>query len=93
LDRAASDLGLSGRVRWCDGECHNQSEQGPHHPHQAVAGAEIRASREVLDLVRDKLDLSLQAIRLRDAGKSWQEVKEAIELSAERNECVGGVKV
>jgi hypothetical protein len=55
-----------------------------HHPRrqpQGIAAAEIRASHEVLELVRDRLDLSLRVIGLRSTGRSWQEVKEALEPS------------
>ena len=45
--------------------------------------AEIRASHEVLEFVRDKPDLSRQVMLLRNAGKSWLEVKDALRASGE----------
>jgi hypothetical protein len=48
--------------------------------------AEIRASHEVLEFVRNKPDLRHQVMQLRDAGKSWREVKNAI---GPRSEPVG----
>ena len=45
--------------------------------------AEILASHEVLEFVRDKPDLSRQVMLLRNAGKSWLEVKEALRASGE----------
>ena len=45
--------------------------------------AEILASHEVLEFVRNKPDLSRKVMQLRDAGKSWREVKNAIGASSE----------
>ena len=43
--------------------------------------AELRASHEVLEFVRDKPDLSLQVMQLRDAGMSWLRVQEVLKSS------------
>jgi hypothetical protein len=43
------------------------------------AEAEMSASHAVMELVRTNSVLSLLVVRLREAGKSWREVKAAIE--------------
>jgi hypothetical protein len=45
----------------------------------ASAEAETSASHAVMELVRTDSVLSLLVVQLRDAGKSWREVKAAIE--------------
>jgi hypothetical protein len=41
--------------------------------------AETSASHAVMELVRSNSVLSLLVVQLRDAGKSWREVKAAVE--------------
>jgi hypothetical protein len=43
------------------------------------AAAEVSASHAVMELVRTNSVLSLLVVQLRDAGKSWREVKAEIE--------------
>ena len=43
------------------------------------AAAETKASHEVMDLVRKNPELSLMVVQLREAGRSWPDVKAAIE--------------
>ena len=43
------------------------------------AEAETSASHAVMELVRTNSALSLLVVQLRDAGKSWREVKAEIE--------------
>ena len=43
------------------------------------AEAEMSASHAVMDLVRTNSVLSLLVVHLREAGKSWREVKAEIE--------------
>ena len=43
------------------------------------AAAETKASHEVMDLVRKHPELSLLVVQLREAGRSWPDVKAAIE--------------
>jgi hypothetical protein len=45
---------------------------------------ETNASHEVMDLVRRSSELSLLVVQLREAGKSWRDVKAAIEAEIER---------
>jgi hypothetical protein len=47
-------------------------------PGDAAAEA-TKASHEVMDLVRGKPELSLLVVQLHEAGRSWPDVKAAIE--------------
>ena len=47
-------------------------------PGDAAAEA-TKASHEVMDLVREKPELSLLVVQLHEAGRSWPDVKTAIE--------------
>jgi len=47
-------------------------------PGDAAAKA-TKASHEVMDLVREKPELSLLVVQLHEAGRSWPDVKTAIE--------------
>lgn len=47
--------------------------------------AELCASHEVLDFVRDKPDLSLRVIQLRNAGMSWLRVQELLKAAQVRD--------
>ena len=47
-------------------------------PGDAAAKA-TKASHEVMDLVREKPELSLLVVQLHEAGRSWPDVKAAIE--------------
>ena len=46
------------------------------------AAAETKASHEVMDLVRKNPELSLLGVQLHEAGRSWPEVKAAVEAKA-----------
>jgi hypothetical protein len=48
-------------------------------PPSRVAAAEMKASHEVMELVRKDPALSLLVVRLRVAGEPWHQVKVAIE--------------
>ena len=48
-------------------------------PLGSTAAAETKASHEVMDLVRDNPELSLLVVQLHEAGRSWPDVKAAIE--------------
>ena len=48
-------------------------------PLGSAAAAETKASHEVMDLVRENRELSLLVVRLHDAGRSWADVKAAVE--------------
>ena len=43
------------------------------------AAAETKASHEVMDLVRENRELSLMVFKLQEAGRSWPDVKAAVE--------------
>jgi hypothetical protein len=43
------------------------------------AAAETKASHEVMDLVRESPELSLMVFKLHGAGRSWPDVKAAVE--------------
>jgi hypothetical protein len=43
------------------------------------AAAETKASHEVMDLVRENPELSLMVFKLHEAGRSWPDVKAAVE--------------
>ncbi len=43
------------------------------------AAAETKASHEVMDLVRENPELSFLVIQLHEAGRSWPDVKAAVE--------------
>jgi hypothetical protein len=43
------------------------------------AAAETKASHEVMDIARENPELSLMVIQLHDAGRSWSDVKAAVE--------------
>ena len=43
------------------------------------AAAETKASHEVMDLVRENPELSRLVVQLHEAGRSWPDVKAAIE--------------
>jgi len=53
-------------------------------PPPLSSAEETHASHEVMELVRSDLDLSLLVIQLREVGKSWREVKAAIEATISR---------
>jgi hypothetical protein len=44
------------------------------------AAAETQARHEVMDLVRENPELSLLVVQLHDAGRSWRDVKAAVEI-------------
>ena len=46
------------------------------------AAAETKASHEVMDLVRENPELSFMVIQLHEAGRSWPDVKAAVEAKA-----------
>jgi len=48
-------------------------------PPNCAAAAETKASHEAMELVRKDHALSLFVIRLREAGRSWPDVKAAVE--------------
>ena len=48
-------------------------------PPNCAAAAETKASHEAMELVREDHALSLFVIRLREAGRSWPNVKAAVE--------------
>ncbi len=48
-------------------------------PPRSEAAVETKASHEVMELVRQNPELGLLVIRLREAGRSWPDVKHAIE--------------
>ena len=47
-------------------------------PPPRSSAEETHASHEVMELVRRDSDLSLLVVQLREAGKSWREVKAVI---------------
>ena len=47
------------------------------------AAAETKASHEVMDLVRDNPELSLLVVQLHGAGRSWPDVKAAVEAKTQ----------
>lgn len=51
----------------------------------ADRAAETKASHEVMELVRVSPELDHLAMRLRDAGTSWREVKAAIDAAIKRD--------
>ena len=48
-------------------------------PPRSEAAVETKASHEVMELVRQKPELGLLVIRLREAGRSWPDVKTEVE--------------
>jgi hypothetical protein len=44
-----------------------------------AAAAETKASHEVMDLVRESPELSFLVVQLHEAGRSWPDVKAAVE--------------
>ena len=48
-------------------------------PQGKEAAAETKASHEVMELVRENPELSLLVVQLHEAGRSWPDVKAAIE--------------
>jgi len=48
-------------------------------PRGKEAAAETKASHEVMDLVREKPEPSLLVVQLHEAGRSWPDVKAAVE--------------
>jgi hypothetical protein len=48
-------------------------------PRGKEAAAETKASHEVMDLVRKNPELSLLVVQLHEAGRSWPDVKAAVE--------------
>ena len=48
-------------------------------PPRKEAATETKASHEVMELVRQNPKLSLLVIQLREAGRSWSDVKAGIE--------------
>jgi len=48
-------------------------------PRGKEAAAETKASHEVMDLVRKNPELSLLVVQLHEAGRSWSDVKAAVE--------------
>jgi hypothetical protein len=53
-------------------------------PPPRSSAEETHASHEVMELVRGDPDLSLRVVQLREAAKSWREVKAAIEAEISR---------
>lgn len=53
-------------------------------PPPRSSAEETHASHEVMELVRSYSDLSLLAVQLREAGKSWRDVKTRIEAEISR---------
>jgi hypothetical protein len=53
-------------------------------PRSRAAAAETKASHEVMELVRKDAVLSLLVVQLREAGRSWAEVKAAVEAKSKR---------
>ena len=52
-------------------------------PQGKEAAAETKASHEVMDLVRENPELSLLVVQLHEAGRSWADVKAAVEQRGE----------
>jgi hypothetical protein len=50
-------------------------------PRGKEAAAETKASHEVMELVRQNTELSLLVVQLREAGRSWPDVKAAVEAA------------
>ena len=48
-------------------------------PPSNAAAAATKASHEVMDLVRKNPELSLLVVQLHEAGRSWPDVKAAVE--------------
>ena len=48
-------------------------------PQGKEAAAETKASHEVMDLVRENPELSFLVVQLHEAGRSWPDVKAAVE--------------
>ena len=48
------------------------------------AAAETQAKHELMDLVRNNRELHLLVFQLRDAGRSWPEVKTAVETKVKK---------
>ena len=48
-------------------------------PQGKEAAAETKASHEVMDLVRKNPELGFLVVQLHEAGRSWRDVKTAIE--------------
>ena len=48
-------------------------------PQGKEAAAETKASHEVMELVRENPELSLLVVQLHEAGRSWPDVKSAVE--------------
>ena len=48
-------------------------------PPSNAAAATTKASHEVMDLVRKNPELSLLVVQLHEAGRSWPDVKAAVE--------------
>ena len=48
-------------------------------PRGKEAAAETKASHEVMELVRENPELSLLVVQLHEAGRSWPDVKSAVE--------------
>ena len=48
-------------------------------PRGKEAAAETKASHEVMDLVRKHPELSLLVVQLHEAGRSWPDVKAAVQ--------------
>ena len=55
-------------------------------PPPLSSAEETHASHEVMELVRNNSDLSLLVVQLREAGKSWRDVKAAIEAEISRRD-------
>jgi hypothetical protein len=62
-------------------------------PPSCAAAAETKASHEAMELVRKDPALSLFVIRLREAGRSWPDVKAAVEAKTKpsKRPCSGDV--
>ena len=57
-----------------------------------VGSVETKASHEVMELVRANSALSYLAMRLRDTGMSWPDVKAGIEAEIGRNAAARAAK-
>ena len=52
-------------------------------PRGKEAAAETKASHEVMDLVRKNPELSFLVVQLHEAGRSWPDVKAAVEAKTQ----------
>jgi hypothetical protein len=52
-------------------------------PQGKEAAAETKASHEVMDLVRENPELSFLVVQLHESGRSWPDVKAAVEAKTQ----------